>query len=81
MKITVDIDCTPAEARAFFGLPDFEPMQKAVLDELEPKIKENMAAMVDPEGLVKTWFSLGGQSFDQFQKMMAATMAQPGQKK
>ncbi len=29
MKITVDIDCTPEEARAFFGLPNVQPMQDA----------------------------------------------------
>ncbi|MFY9972047.1 MAG: DUF6489 family protein, partial [Roseiarcus sp.] len=28
MKITVDVDCTPLEARQFMGLPDVEPMQK-----------------------------------------------------
>ena len=26
MKITVDVDCTPEEARAFLGLPDVKPM-------------------------------------------------------
>jgi kynurenine formamidase len=30
MKIKIDIDCTPQEARAFFGLPDVEPIQEAV---------------------------------------------------
>jgi len=28
MKITMNIDCTPDEARAFFGLPDVKPMQE-----------------------------------------------------
>ena len=26
MKVTVDIDCTPADARAFLGLPDVTPL-------------------------------------------------------
>ncbi|MEO7470377.1 MAG: DUF6489 family protein, partial [Sphingobium limneticum] len=26
MKVTVDVDCTPAEARAFLGLPDVTPI-------------------------------------------------------
>ena len=26
MKVTVDVDCTPAEARAFRGLPDVSPI-------------------------------------------------------
>jgi hypothetical protein len=31
MKVTVEIDCTPAEARQFFGLPNVEPMQAAMM--------------------------------------------------
>ena len=30
MKITVNVDCTPDEARHFFGLPDVKPMQDAL---------------------------------------------------
>ena len=29
MKISIDIDCSPQEARAFFGLPNVEPIQEA----------------------------------------------------
>jgi hypothetical protein len=35
MKITVDIDCSPAEARQFMELPDIEPLQKAAMAEME----------------------------------------------
>lgn len=78
MKVTIEIDCTPVEARAFFGLPDVGPIQQAVMDDLEPKIRENMAALVDPEALVNSWFTLSGQGFEQFQKMMATAMASGG---
>ena len=30
MKITIDFDATPDEARRFFGLPDIAPMQEAL---------------------------------------------------
>jgi hypothetical protein len=44
MKVTVDIDCTPEEARRFLGLPDLTPvhdayvetMRKAVSDAVSP---------------------------------------------
>ena len=29
MKINVEVDCTPLEARQFFGLPDVQPMLPA----------------------------------------------------
>ena len=34
MKVHIDIDCTPEEARVFFGLPDVQPMQEAVMNEM-----------------------------------------------
>ena len=38
MKITVNVDCTPLEARQFMGLPDVEPMQKAAMAEIEKRM-------------------------------------------
>ena len=31
MKITVDVDCTPQEARAFMGLPDVTPLNEHLI--------------------------------------------------
>jgi hypothetical protein len=31
MKVNIEIDCTPLEARQFIGLPDLAPMQTAVM--------------------------------------------------
>ena len=42
MKVTVNIDCTPEEARAFFGLPDMQPMQKAIMAHVQEKIMSNI---------------------------------------
>jgi hypothetical protein len=68
MKVTVNIDCTPQEARTFFGLPDVEPMQKALMAELQVRMQQNLAAM-DPETLLKTWLPVSIQSLEQLQKM------------
>ena len=54
MKVSIDIDCTPEEARAFFGLPDVGPMQQALLKDLEERMRANLAA-IEPEALFKTW--------------------------
>ena len=43
MKVTVEIDCTPAEARQFFGLPNVEPMQAAMMTKLEKRMSEEVA--------------------------------------
>ena len=55
MRITVDIDCTPQEMRSFFGLPDLEPMQQAVMDELQRRLLGSLDQL-SPTTLVKDWF-------------------------
>jgi len=54
MKIRLDVDCPPEEARSFFGLPDVKPLQKAMLEEVEERLKANLAAM-QPDALMRMW--------------------------
>lgn len=69
MKVNVEIDCTPAEARAFLGLPDIAPLNDHLVAEMKRRMDENMAAM-QPEELMKTWTSFGMQAQDQFRRLM-----------
>lgn len=73
MKVTIDIDCTPEEARAFMGLPDVKPMQESMMQEVEDRMRANLQAM-DPETMFKTWLPAGMQSFEQMQKMFWSQM-------
>lgn len=73
MKVTIDIDCTPEEARAFMGLPDVKPMQETMMKEVEDRMRANLQAM-DPETMFKTWLPAGMQSFEQMQKMFWSQM-------
>lgn len=68
MKINVDIDCTPEEARAFFGLPDVAPMQAAVMRAMQERVMTAMNA-TDAETLLKTWMPGGAAGIEQMQKM------------
>ncbi|HYE52939.1 MAG TPA: DUF6489 family protein [Azospirillaceae bacterium] len=74
MKITVDVDCTPEEARTFLGLPDVKPMQEALMQQMQDRLSANLAAM-DPETMLKTWLPVGLQGFEQIQKFMWNQMA------
>ncbi len=74
MKITINIDCTPEEARAFLGLPEVAPMQAAVMEELGKRMSAGVEAM-DPEILMKTWMPLGVQGLEQAQKMFWSQMS------
>jgi hypothetical protein len=79
MKITVDVDCTPAVARAFLGLPDVAPMQAALMAEIEKQMKANLQAM-EPEALFKTWLPATIQNWEQLQKLFWNQMAGSGRK-
>ena len=67
MKISIDVDCTPEEARAFLGLPEVAPMQAAVMEKIQEQLMGNLAAM-DPDTLFKIWLPAGLQGFEQLQK-------------
>ena len=69
MKIKIDIDCTPQEARTFLGLPDVEPIQEAVLTRLRERLTEHLDAR-DPEALLKLWFPGGLQELGQMQERL-----------
>ncbi|MES2833581.1 MAG: DUF6489 family protein [Pseudomonadota bacterium] len=69
MKMNIEIDCTPAEARAFLGLPDVAPLNEHLVGEMKRRMDENMSAM-QPEELMKTWTSFGVQAQDQFRRLM-----------
>jgi hypothetical protein len=73
MKITIDIDCTPEEARVFLGLPDVAPMQRALMEEIGKRMSAGLEAL-DPETLMKTWMPLGLQGLEQAQKMFWSQM-------
>lgn len=70
MKVTIDIDCTPVEARQFMGLPDLEPLQKAMLQEMEKRMMAEMERF-SPESVMKTWFSGMPGGSDMMQEMFA----------
>ena len=69
MKLTIDIDCTPTEARAFFGLPDVTPLNDAMVAEMQKRMEANVAAM-QPDELLKSWSAFGLQAQEQFRRMM-----------
>jgi hypothetical protein len=80
MKVTIEMDMTPQEARAFMGLPDVAPIQKKMLEEMQDRMRAAFDAG-DPEGMMKAWMPLGGaEAFGKFQKMMWDSAAAMGKK-
>jgi hypothetical protein len=73
MKVNVEIDCTPLEARQFFGLPDVAPMQTAVMDQLQHQMMANIEK-ITPEALMQSWFTIDPKIAERFQDMFVTMM-------
>ncbi len=69
MKVTINIDCTPLEARQFMGLPDVEPMQKAALAEIEKRMMAELERY-SPDALFKAWMPFAGKNAEWFQEFL-----------
>jgi hypothetical protein len=67
MKITIDIECTPHEARSFFGLPHIEPMQDALVAQMQERLSRYLDA-TDAEALLRLWLPEGLKGFGQMQE-------------
>ena len=69
MKINIELDMSPEEARRLMGLPDVAALQGEMLGEMRKRMKAAMDTS-DPQALLKAWMPLGAQGFEQFQKFL-----------
>jgi polyhydroxyalkanoate synthesis regulator protein len=67
VKVTIDIDCTPQEARAFLGLPNVEPMQDHLIQQLQEQLSKYLDG-TDAEAMLKTWLPESIKGFSQLQE-------------
>jgi len=54
MKVSVDVDCTPEEARRFMGLPDLSQVHEAYVEKMRKAVTEGVGPdqFVD---MMKSW--------------------------
>ena len=67
MKITMNIECSPEEARRFLGLPDVAPMQEELLKAYRDQMMENISSL-DPDAMMKSWMSGSGSGMEEMQR-------------
>ena len=75
MKIRIEVDCTPDEARSFLGLPDVRLLNEAMIAEMQAKLAQSMS-MMDPETVMTKWWPASMQGMEQLSKLMWETAAQ-----
>lgn len=80
MKMTIEVDCTPEEARRFLGLPDVSSLNDHLVNEMKKRIDANMQ-MISPDELVKNWMSFGQGAQEHFRKLMEVGLSAASTKK
>ncbi len=68
MKVTVDVDCTPEEARRFLGLPDLTPVHAVYVDKMTKVVSEG----VTPEAfsdLARSWGPMSEAGMNMWRQM------------
>jgi hypothetical protein len=73
MKVEIEIDLTPEEARTLLGLPDLKPLQDAYLGRMQNFVEKG----VTPEmmgDMVKSWSSFGGAGMGLIQQLLGSAL-------
>ena len=71
MKISIELDLTPKEARKMMGLPDLEAMQEKIVDLIYNELKTSIEDVTDPKELWSRFMPFE-QSMETLQKIMPA---------
>ena len=79
MKISIDIDCSPEEARRFLGLPDVTELNEAMMAQVRARVADAVKSM-DPEAFAKAWMPAGAVGMDQLKAFWSQFTQRPGEK-
>lgn len=59
MKVNVEFDCTPEEARRLMGLPDLTPVHDAFMRQMLDAVSGAGLSGDKVEAMMKSWLPLG----------------------
>lgn len=77
MKINVEVDCTPEEARRFMGLPDLTPVHDAYVTQLTETVKKGISGDA-LEMMAKGWGPMSDAGFKLWQQMIEGMSGKKG---
>ncbi len=69
MKVTMEVDCTPEEARRFLGLPDVSKANDVYVDNIA-KAMQGVTSIEQLQGYVKQVAPMGEMGLKLFQQFM-----------
>lgn len=68
MKITVDVDCSPEEARRFLGLPDLTPVHAAYVEKMQRVVADGMTPEYFAD-MMKSWAPMNEAGLNMWTQM------------
>lgn len=77
MRIKVDIDLTPEEARRFFGLPDVSPLHEEVVESVRRRMHEGWEGY-DPASMLRAWSQTDFPGLEPFQRAFWEALREAG---
>ncbi len=72
MKVKINLELTPAEAREMFGLPDFSELHQSLTADLMKKCQQDPQMAFDT--FIKPAMQSGMSGFSAYQEMMSKFM-------
>ncbi len=75
MKISFDIDCTPAEARAFLGLPDLTPLHQLYLEKMSGLMTDGIGP-ADFDRMARAWLPGLSEGLETWRQAMFSAVRQ-----
>jgi hypothetical protein len=69
MKVSVDVDCTPEEARRFLGLPDLTSVHEAYIEKMKAAVSDGAAAEGFGE-MMKAWGPMNEAGMAMWRQML-----------
>lgn len=69
MKVTVNVDCTPEEARTFLGLPDLAPIHEKYVSSMLDAMN-GAGSLEQMDKMIRAFAPMGDASMRLFQQIM-----------
>lgn len=78
MKVTVDVDCTPEEARRLVGLPDLSPLHDRYVQALLETMQGNAIKPEMIESMMRSWAPMGEAGLSLWRRLLESGTIKPG---
>jgi Family of unknown function (DUF6489) len=69
MKVNVEVDCTPEEARRLMGLPDLTPVHDAFIAQMQDTLKNGVSSDM-MMSMMKNWAPMGDAGMKMWQGLL-----------